>query len=446
MNIIIAGDGEVGFHVAQLLSNDKHNITVVDPQSDLLKLIDSHSDLKTIAGDSTLISVLKEANVAKADLLISVVKDERINIVTCLLGKKLGAKSTIARINNQEYLDEANRGILESMGIDALVCPEVIAAQEIIRLLKQTEAVETFEFSDDKLKLLLVKLDEKSKVIDQSLEEVARQHKNLDFRAIAILRDSKTIIPQGKDTFRLNDLAYVITKPDGIQRILDLSGQERIEIRNVMIIGGGRVGRTAAKKLEDTMNIKLIEEDRQVCLRLSEQLNKTLVLHGNARDIDLLEDEGLSKMDALISVTNSAETNIFTCLLAKKSGVKKTIALVDNTEYTDLSHSMGIDTIINKKQITASYISRFTFHAEVTTIKCLFGANAEVLELVAKEGSPITEKPVKDLKFPPNAIIGGYIRGGKGYIALGNSQIKPEDHVVVFALPEEVKKVVNYFD
>lgn len=445
MNILIAGDGEVGFHLAKMLSGENHNITVVDPHEELLKMIGSHTDLMTIAGDSTSISILEQANVRNTDLLIAVVHDEKINITTCVIGKKLGARRTIARITNTEYLTIENREIMRSLGIDAMVCPERIASREIIKLLSQTAATEVFDFSEGKLSLFLIKLDEKALVINKTLNQVAHENPKLNFRAVAIHRHHKTIIPKGDDVFKLHDLAYVITKPEGMDELLRLGGKERVEIRNVMIVGGGRIGSKAARRMERDMNVKLIEIDRERCLELTEQLEHTLIINADARDVDLLEDEGIKNMDAFIAVTNDYETNILTCLLAERFGVKRVIPLVENIDYIGISQSIGIETIINKKLITASYIVRFTMEAEVSSSKCLSGVDAEVLEFVVKPGALITKTPIRNVDIPKGSIIGGIVRGMQSFIAIGDFQIQEGDKVVVFALPNAIGKVQALF-
>lgn len=445
MNIIIAGDGEVGLHLAQELSTENQNITIVDPHEDLLKMVESHTDLMAITGDSTSIEVLQNANVKKADLLISVLHDERTNIITAALGKQLGAKKTIARVNNLEYLLEENLERFRNMGIDALVCPEDIVAREVVALLGQSAATEVFDFSGGKLFLFLIKLEENAPVLNKSLNDVVAMYPHLDFRAVAIHRNSQTIIPKGNDMFLNQDLSYVITKPDGINDLLKLGGKQRFEIRNVMIVGGGRVGRTAAKKLENTLHVKLFEIDKKKSLQLANELEHTLVINGDARDIQLMEDEDIRGMDAFIAVTDSSETNILSCLHARKFGVKRTIALVENIDYIDISQNIGIDTIINKKLSTASYIVRFTMEAEVTSIKCLSGINAEVMELVAYPHSAVTRKPIRQLSMPKGAIIGGIIRGNDSFIAVGDFQIEEGDKVVVFSLPEAIHKVGKLF-
>ncbi|PKP23711.1 MAG: Trk system potassium transporter TrkA, partial [Bacteroidetes bacterium HGW-Bacteroidetes-22] len=291
MNIIIAGDGEVGFHLAKIISAEHHNITIVDPHSELLRLLESESDIMTLAGDSTSIAILEEAKIHKTDLLISVVHDDAINIVTCILGKRLGAKRTIARVNNTEYLTEANKSIMRSLGIDAMVCPERIASKEVLRMLTQSGATEVFDFSDGKLSLFLLKLDEECKVLGKSLDSIARENPKLNFRAVAIHRDRQTIIPKGQDKFLFGDLAYVITRPGGINELLNMAGRQRVDIKSVMIIGGGRIGLKTAMRLEKSMRVKLVDADRERCLTLSDQLSNTLIINADARDFETLEAE-----------------------------------------------------------------------------------------------------------------------------------------------------------
>lgn len=445
MNIIIAGDGEVGFHLAESLVDSNHNIIVVDPHEDLLKMIETHADLMTINGESTSISTLQRANVHKADLLISVVHQEHINLLTCILAKKLGAKKVIARVNTMENLSVQNRKIYQELGIDALISPEDIAAQEIISLLRQTAATEVFEFSNGRLQLFMIKLEANAPVVGKSLNEIASAYRNLDFRALAIHRNRETFIPRGEDRFHVNDLAYVITKPNAIDNLLLLGGKVQHSIRNVMIVGGGRVGRITAKRLEKEMNIKLIEMDKERCMVLTDYLEDTLVINGDARDIQLLEDEDIGSMDAFIALTNSAETNILSCLHARSNGVKKTIALVENIDYIDISQSVGIDTIINKKLIAASHMVKYTMSEEVIQLKCLSGIDADAMELVAREGSVVTRKPIRKLQLPEGAIIGGIVKGDKVFIANADMQIEPNDKVVVLALPKAVHQVEKLF-
>ncbi len=445
MRIIITGDSEVALHLAELLSGENHDVTLIAPDRNFLKLIESHSDLMTIVGDSTSVQILKSAGVKKADLLISAHIDGRFNLLTALLAKKLGVKKSIAKVNEPEYLTKECRDNYKSLGIDYLVSPEKIAAKEVANLLTNTAAAEIFDFSDSKLSLMLVKLEAGAPVIGQTLSEIAHEYTNLNFRAVSIHRRGQTIIPKGDDRFIEGDLAYVVTKPSGIEHLQELSGKKHFDINNVMIVGGGAVGSHAAAALEGKFNVKLFEMNEDRANELTDMLHSTLIIQGDARNIHLLESEGVGSMDAFVAVTNNSETNILTCLLAKRYGVKKTIALVENIDFIDISQSVGIDTIINKKLATASYIIRFTMTADVISTKCLTSVDAEIFEFQANEKSPITKKPIKKLNFPKHAIIGGIIREDTGYIARGDMQVQAGDKVVVFALPEAFHGVDKMF-
>lgn len=445
MNIIIAGDGEVGFYLAEALVDSKHDITIVDPHKELLKMVEAHTDLMTIVGESNSVGILRQANVDKADLVISVLHDEQTNILTAILAKKLGAKVSIARVNTLGNLQEKDKKVYKELGIDLMISPEDIAGEEVINLLEQPAATEILELSGGKLSVFLIKIEENAPVIHKTLFQVAKEVGNLDFRAVAISRGDKTFLPTGDTTFEANDLVYVITKPDACDQLFELGGKKKVEVNNVMIVGGGRVGKVIAKKMEKEINIKLIEIDKERCLNLSDLLDETLIINGDARDINLVEDEGIGNMDVFIAVTNSSETNILTCLHAKKFGIKKTVALVENLDYIQISQSIGIDTILNKKLIAASHIIRYSMTDEVTLLKCLSGINSDIVELVARHGSTVTKKPIRELKIPEGAIIGGIIRGDESFIAVGEFQILENDRVVVFALPGTRYKMEKLF-
>ena len=332
MDIVIAGDGEVGMHLAEALVRSNHNITIVDPHEELLKMMESHTDLMTITGDSTSTDVLQRANVKRADLVIAVLHDEHINLLTGIIAKKLGAKKVIARVNTMENLSPDVWRMYQDLGIDGLVSPEDIAAQEIISLLKKNASSETYDFAGGNLQLFMVKLEPEAEILGKTVDEVINQYEHIEFRVAAIHRRQNTFIPQGDEVFQVSDMVYVVTKPHAINAIIKLSGKKQINVHNVMIVGGGRVGRITAKRLEHDLNIKILEIDKERCMELTNHLSEALVVNADARNLDLLEDEGIKDMDAFIAVTDNTETNILTCLQAKSFGVKKTIALVENID------------------------------------------------------------------------------------------------------------------
>ncbi len=444
MNILIAGDSEITLHLARLLYDENHDITIFCPESQIEE-INRNFDVLTFSGDPTYIDDLKNAGVHKMGLFISVFLDGRTNLLATILGKNLGAKKCIAKVNDTEYSIGESRQMFKSLGIDYVVCPEKIAAKEITNLINVTAATEIFDFTDKQLSLMLIRLEKEAQVLGKTLNQIAHENKDLNFRAVAIHRGSQTIIPRGGDEFKKNDLAYVVTKPEGIDYLLELGGKERFTIDNIMIVGGGKVGSLTAMNLEKDYKLKLVEIDADRALKLADELRDTMIINGDAHDVALLERENIRNMDAVISVTNNSETNILTCLIAKKYGVKKTIALVENLNFIEISQNIGIDTIINKKLATASYIIRFTMKSEVISTKCLNGIDAEIFEFLVKAGSPITKKPIQKLKFPQAAIIGGIIRDNQGIIATGDLQIQAGDKVVVFTLPEAFDSVDRMF-
>ena len=446
MNIIIAGDGEVGFHLAKTLSKVRHNITVVDPHSDLLKLLQTDNDLLTVTGNSTSISVLKEAGINDCDLLISVLHEENINLITCILGKRLGAKRTVARVSSIEYLNDDNKSMFKAMGIDEMVSPERIAAKEITNLLTRNTATEVFDFSGGLLSIYMTRLDKQTAFTDKTIAQVAKEYPQMDARIVCIIRSGQTIIPGGDDYYREGDLIYLLVRPESLEIVKTLFKKTEVQIKNAMILGGGRIGRRTALNIQDKIQLKIIEQDKNRCFKLVDDLEKTLIINGNGSDISLLMDEGLKQMDAFIATTGSTETNILSCLHAHRQGVKKTIALVENISYIDVSQDIGIDTIINKKLITASYIARFTLSGEVTSSKWLSGIDAEVFEVIVKEKSPVTKDIIMNLKIPNGVSIGGIIRDGQSFIARGNTQIETGDKVVVFSLPESANKAMKLFN
>jgi trk system potassium uptake protein len=446
MKIIIAGAGAVGSHLAKMLSNTNHDITVIDNDQGRLKNVGALFDILTLEGNASSMGILKEAKIKKADLFIAVTQSESVNIASCILASELGASKTIARIDNQEYLFPANRDLLQKMGINYMIYPEMIAAREIVGLLSHTGMSDVVDFSGGRLHLYAFKLDEKAPILNKSLIEVTDVDEILEYRAVAITREGKTIIPRGHDIFLEGDLVYVITNKGGVNNLLRYTGKENIEVRNIMILGGSRIGVRTAQDLGDQHYVKLIEQNREKSYKISNHLDNALVINGDGTNVDLLNQEGLSKMDAFISVTGNSETNILSCLLAKKMGVKKTIAEVENMDYIPLAENIGIDTIINKKLIAAGRIFRFTMSSEVTSIRCLTGNEAEVMEFIVKQDSPITKSKLKNVSFPQGAIIGGVVRGNSSFIANGDSEIKTSDRVVVFSLPEALSSVGKFFN
>ncbi|MEZ4738965.1 MAG: Trk system potassium transporter TrkA [Flavobacteriales bacterium] len=444
MKIVIAGAGEMGTHLAQLLSREAQDIFLIDRDKFRLQQAESLLDVITVRGNATSPSVLEMANIDRADLLIAATDSETSNLAIAMIGKKLGAKRTIARISNPEFLD-TKRIDMTSLGIDALVSPEALVSEEILALVKRSAAIETIDFEGGKLSLLGVQLEEGAMVVDQSAEDVATQVKDLHFLNVAISRKREVIIPRRDTVFRAGDKAYFIATPKGVEQIYGLTGQKRLSINSIMVLGGSRIGISAAKKLSKSYRVKLIERDREKCFELTDTLQDVMIVNGDCRDVDLLEEEGVSNMDAFVAVTGNSETNIMSCLVAKNHNVPKTIALVENIEYIDLSMNIGIDTLINKKHVAASQIFRHVRKGDLISMANLHGLPAEILEFQVGPGAKVTKARVRDLHFPRSAIIGGYVRDGIGHPVLGNTELQAGDRVLVFCLPGAVRKTSPYF-
>ncbi len=445
MKIIIAGAGDMGTHLAKMLSGNGHEITVVDVDSKALAEIDSLVDVVTVEGDTTQFSVLRKSGVRKCDLFIAVRSVENDNILSAVVAKQMGAKKAIARVDSSEYLEPNSKEVFIDMGIDYIFYPEHIAAREVINLLGHTSTTEYVEFSGGKLSLIAFRLELTSpllgaKVIDESIDE------DIDFRTVAIVRGSQTIIPKPDDHYEEGDMVYVIVRNNATQRVLEQSGRNEVTIRNMMILGGSRIGVRIASELQNDVNVKLVDYNADKAFRLAEFLDKTLIINEDGRDTEAMIEEDIAGMDAFVAVTGRSETNILAAMLAKRMGVKKVIAEVENINYISLAESIGVDTIINKKFITASNIFRFTMATDVQTVKCLTGSQSEVMEFIVKPNSPATKGAIKDIGFPDDAIIGGVVRGDRVFIAVDDTHINAYDRVVVFSMPDSVMRVAEYFN
>ncbi|MBQ7812144.1 MAG: Trk system potassium transporter TrkA [Bacteroidales bacterium] len=451
MKIVIAGAGEVGSHLAKMLSNEANDITVIDSDQERLEALKANTDVVTVEGNPSSIHVLNEAGVAHADLFIAVSPSEQqdINIVSAMLAKKLGSKKATARINSEEYLTYENKYLFTEMGIDLLFYPEKIAAGEIIDMLKRTASTDSMDFARGKLQIAVFKLEEESPLIGLNMVEFSTiaAEEGHNFRVVAISRNNETIIPKYDTKFRYHDLVFIISKRDGMEMLMKYIGKRNIEVNSVMILGGSPIGEMVAKQLSKQLDsVKLIEKNKEKCLDLSEKLpSNVIVVNGDGRNSDMLLEESIRDYDAFVAVTNSSETNILACVAAKSLGVTRTIAEVENIEYIRLAESMGVDAVINKKLITAGRIFKFTLSNKVRFIKYMSGTNAEVLEYIVAPDTKITKVPLKDMNFPRNAIIGGVIRGNDSQIAVGETHIQAYDRVAVFALPEAVKEVDKFF-
>ena len=451
MKIVIVGAGEVGSHLAKMLRNSSNDVTVIDNDPERLARLTGMADVGSVFGSPTSIEVLKESGVSTASLFIAVYPRamQHINIVSAMIAKKLGASKVIARINDEDYLNPDNKLMFKEMGIELLFYPEKVAADEIAEGLRHSAVSESMDFAHGKLQISLFRIDDESPLLDVKVAEFASlmQEEGVEFRVIAINRSGETVIPRFDTKFQYHDLVFIITKREGVPALMKHFGRTGSKVDNVMIFGGGIISEMLAKNLSrQVSSIKILESDRERCLQLSEKLgDSALVINGDGRNSDFLMDESIQDFDAFVALTDSDETNILACVAAKKFGVPRTIAEVENIEYIHLAEDLGVDTIINKKLITAGRIFRFTLSGKARMVRYISGTSAEVLEYTVSNSSRITRAPLKDLDFPQEAIIGGVIRGSDSFIAVGDSVIEPYDRVVVFAKSDAVREVDAFF-
>ncbi|PCI06998.1 MAG: Trk system potassium transporter TrkA [Flavobacteriaceae bacterium] len=447
MKIIIAGAGDVGFHLAKLLSYESQDIYVIDLDSDKLNYLDTHLDVITTNGDATSIQTLIDIGIAKTDLLIAVTDSQNTNFTVAAIGKKLGAKKTIARINNPEFINNPVFDFKE-LGVDAAISPEELAAVEIKTLLNHSAFNDSIVFENGVLNMVGSTLSKSSPLLNLTVQQAKNKFSDIDFIIIAVKRfeESQTIIPRGDTLFKMADEVYFSCPKESISKIHKLIGKESVPIKDVMILGGSKIGEKSAKKLcQQKYNVKLIEKDKDKAFYLAEKLENTLVIQGDGRDLELLEEENIREMDAFIAVTGNSETNIMSCLVAKSKGVKKTIALVENMDYINISQTIGIDTLINKKLLAASEIFKHVRKGEILALANLKHVDAEVLEFQVSPNSKVTKNIIKDIRLSRNAVFGGVIRDGKALMTFGDFQIVADDKVVVFCLPDAIEDVEKLF-
>ncbi len=442
MKIIIAGAGAVGTHLAKLLSREHHDITLIDETPEKLDGIGANFDLMTVCASPSSIQALRDAEVGHADLFIGVTPDEAHNMTCCMLASKLGAKKTVARVDNYEYTQPENRDFFKTIGIGSIIYPEMLAAKEIMLGIKRSWIRQSWEIQGGALTMLGVKLRSTARILDIPLCKLCGP--DSVFHVVAVKRNGDTLIPHGGDTLQINDVVYFMTMSQHIPHIREIAGKEDYpDIKNLFIMGGGSTTVHTVQQMPDYMHAKIVESDARRCEQLNQIINKenVMILHGDGRDLDLLAEEGLHKAEAFAALTDNSESNILACLAAKRFGVRKTVAMIENTDYISMAESFDIGSIINKKTFAASHIYQMMLKADVASIKSLTVAKADVAEFVVAEGARITRHPVKDLGLPPSVTLGGLVRQGKGILIGGQTQILPGDTVVAFCLEGAVKKL-----
>lgn len=446
MKIIIAGAGAVGTHLAKLLSREHHDITLMDESPEKLEDLSANFDIMTLPLSPSSVAALKEAEVGDADLFIGVTPDEAHNMTACMLASKLGAKKTVARVDNYEYTTPENRDFFRTVGIDSIIYPEMLAGQEILHTIKRSWIRQWWEVQNGALILLAVKVRQNARILDQPLRVLCGPES--PYHIVAVKRGDETVIPHGADCLRANDIVYFMTTPKYINYIRDLAGKEDYpDVSNVFIMGGSSTAVHLANAMPDYMHAKIIEADVKRAERLNEVIHNphTLIIHGDGRDLSLLEEEGIRKTQAFAALTENSETNILACLAAKRLGVRKTVAMVENTDYISMAESLEIGSIINKKTFAASHIYQMMLKADITSVKSLTVANADVAEFSASPEARIIRHPIKDLGLPDCVTLGGLVRNGHGQLINGMTQIQAGDTVVAFCLAGGIKNLEKFF-
>ena len=446
MKIIIAGAYAIGSHLAKLLSRNNQDIVLIDDDEQRLENISSDYDILTMHASPTSLAVLKNAGAADANLYIAVTPDENLNMNSCVMAKAIGAKKTVAKVNNYEFVEPEMAKFYEKLGIDSLIYPENLAAYDIVNGLKMSWVRQRWDVHGGALVMLGIKLRETCEILDRPLKELCKP--DSPYYIVAIRRDGDTIIPGGNDVLKMYDLVYFMVTKQYIPYVRKIVGKEHyVDVKNVMIMGGGDTAVRALKNMPEYMNVKLMEHDVERCDILNDQIDdqRVMVINGDGRDLQLFNEEGIHTTQAFVALTSNAETNILACLTAKRMGVRKTVAAVENLDYVNMAVSLDIGTIINKKAIAASHIYQMMLDAEVNNVRFLMTANADVAEFTAHPESKVTKKRVFELGLPKGATIGGLVRNGEGHLVSGGTQIEAGDIVVVFCYNVRMEKLEKFF-
>ncbi len=445
MRIVIAGAGEVGSHLAKLLSNEEQDIVIIDSDHGRLQILDSKYNLLTVAGHPASFRALRDADAAHSDLFIAVMPSEANNIVACAIAKQMGAKCTVARIENYDYMAPANIDNVRSLGVDHLIYPEYLAAQQIVTALRRTWVRQWFEILNGEIMVIGVRIGEQAKMCGMQLKDFAFRHRH--FHVSAIKRGHETLIPRGDDHMEANDILYITTTRDHVDDLLSITGKIEHHIRRVLIMGGSKIAIRVVDMAGGDFKFTIVDKNRGVCDMLAQKCPDADEIYcGDARDMDMLSDIGIEHYDAFIALSDSSETNILACLTAKEIGMKKTVAEVEDIQFINQAERLNIGTVVNKKLLASSRIFQLLLDSDSSTSKCLALTDAEVAEMEVKPGSRITRALVKDLNLSHDLTLAGLIRDGKGMLVTGMTQIMPGDHVVVFCLSGAIHKAEKLFN
>lgn len=448
MKILIAGAGEIGYELSRILSEEKHDVTVMDKDKDCLKRVTDNLDVLAVEGSATSPLMLVEAGVKNSDIMIAVTSVDEVNIIASMMAKRLGVKSVIARVRNDEFSQKDSPITPSELGIDVLIHPELSAAREIHQLIKRASASDIVSLADGHIQLIGMRIEKNSPIVGKTLIDFANEFDDFSFRVVAISRRGSTIVPRGSNRIMALDQVFIMCKTENLKELITAAGHQNVEIHRIMIAGGTQVGHILARLLskdQQKWEIKLIEPDPDLAESLANELRNVMVLNGNPTDPNLLAVEGIQEMDAFISVTDDEESNLISCLMAKHMEVRKTLSLVSKSQYIPLSQTIGLDAVVNVKAAASDEIHRQIRQGNLLTVKALQGINAEIIEVIAGDQCEVLDTPIHSLKLPDGMVIGGILNNGSSEIATGNTIIKKGDRVIMFATPQAITKVEDIF-
>ncbi len=447
MKVLVVGAGEVGFHLAQRLSEENQDVVLIEADPERADFAGQQLDVLTIVGNGASLSVLERAGVRGARMILAVTSRDEVNLIACLAAKRLGVRYTVARISSPEYYERGSVLSREQMGIDLMINPERECAWETYQLLQSAAATDVAQFAAGRVQLIGLQVRDGAPVANKTLTELSADLRGYHYVTAAIVRDGVTTIPKGDARIRPGDQIYLLAPTPEVQGIPPLAGYERFRLRRVMIAGGSAEGEFLAQTLEEHgVETTILDRDRRRCLELAERLPRSLVLHADATDLELLEMEGVSGIDGFVSATGHDETNLLSSLLAKTVGAKKVVSLVHKFEYLRLVPKVGIDASVSPRIATVNAILRYVRRGRVMTVASLSGIEAEAIEFRVEEDSPVAGHPLRELHFPRGGLVGMILRGDDIIMPRGDDSMLPGDDVIVFALPEAISEVEKLFD
>ena len=439
MRVIIVGAGEVGYQIAKYLSLELIDVVVIDKDKDKLRRVIEDLDVAAVEGEGGSPLTLMEAEADKADIILAVTDKDETNMIACLLARVFNIPRKIARIRNPEYFNNERLLSRELLDIDPAINPELELAKTVEKLLELPLATDIEEFENGLIKIIGFKIPETAPLIGKTLKKVGNMYAKKLLIGI-IVREDRAIIPTGEDIIQEGDIIYVPVKKEEVADTLSILGVSAKPAKKVMILGGGRTGYYIASDIEQKADVKIIEKEAERCKYLTKNLKKALVLHGDGVEQKLLVEENIKDMDAFVAVSNNDELNIMAALLAKKLGTKKTVAVVNKTDYILIAHNLGLQAALSPRLLTASTILRYVRRGDILSLTAVAEGKAEIIESRIGKKSPLVGKTLEEAQ-PKASLIGAIIRGEDLIIPSGSDKILEDDKVIIFTLKESIKDV-----